>query len=262
MDLYELQSFIEQCMFLLNGRINTLLRCYKYEFSYIENASIPASENDGYIVFYMQKIYEDYYYMEPYIIKAHLLMICAHELSHIDQHIDYIKYNSDSDYRNWIERNNDMNAISWLMNNLDFLKYNLGDFDASTIIQFYTVLKDYPFKYIKMTKEQMISHITEKYLFKQNIIRFWEFSYVLLSIHICNESQSIYIKKGKDFINPNTLYPLLHELKLFNKVYIENRIPKGTNACIIEIDAYDEDKELKQILHKINSSLLLKINPV
>lgn len=258
--IYEMQCFIDKVMSLLNGKINTLLYCYDYHYSFIDS-KVAAGEHNGSITFYMNTMYMDYSSNDYIDSRTRILMICAHELSHIDQCIDYEKYHTNEAYRIWIERNNDLHALKWLLDHTDYLVSNLGYLYIELIQTYYDNIKTYPYKYIKMTIPQMVCRITEDYLMDNLQYRFWEFSYILLVISNNGiENTAVYIKKDDYMINPNTLYPLLHKIRNYSKYRLNNRIPSGTNGCIITIDVQDKDKELVQLLNRLNPMVQIKMN--
>ena len=58
-------------------------------------------------------------------IVSFMILIVSHELSHIEQDINYSRYSSDKEYRNWIEKVNQNHTKQWLYNNMEYLHFHL-----------------------------------------------------------------------------------------------------------------------------------------
>lgn len=100
-------------------------------------------------------------------IKGLILGAVAHELSHLDQDIQYINMDN-KEYKEFIERTNDANALIYIKNNYDQLQYDFNYFDMDLICKINYTAPAYYFPYYKRVEHgydkilSMISSIINK----------------------------------------------------------------------------------------------------
>ena len=149
---YATYSFLERAYFYLNGRINKIrsIGLKMDDFSSTKDSMIMgfncvASTNlfPYNITSLLVKLINNGLQITEESYKGYLLLIVAHELSHISQVIDYVGISNKEDktdsYVN-LERANDGNAIMYLINNQDTLQSLFGKFDFELIFKIKTMI--------------------------------------------------------------------------------------------------------------------------
>lgn len=84
-------------------------------------------------------------------IKGLIIGAIAHELSHIDQNIDYSMMDN-NDYRMFIEKTNDANALMYIMNHYDEMQRDLNYFDMDLICNIHYTDPSYYYPYYERVK--------------------------------------------------------------------------------------------------------------
>lgn len=246
------ETMISQIMEFLNGRVNKLLRCFKYEFVY-SDSDVCASESSGAISFYIPYLAYHYKQTEFYDVKSHLILICTHELSHIDQDLNYYKYDRDPYYRQWIEKTNELHSKEWIMSNLSVLHQVFGKFNDSVFFSIFEYAVSGDTGYVISNNSQLVCNVVERYLIDINKARYWEYRNITLRIiHNQKEECFIFVKRNGIVIDANSIFPLIYNLRRFNKVNIYNKNTKNKEDCFITVLTDDEDKHLMDVVSRVN----------
>jgi len=243
--------YIDAAMKLLNGQVNRNLRCYKFSYVY-SNDEVHARECNGAITFNLQSMAYALKDMEPLIRFTYIIRTVAHELSHIDQDVNYYKYERDYSYRAWIEKSNELNSICFIMDNLNMIKMNLGDFNHTILEDLHQYAKINGTKYVPSSKSKMVANIMETYMIDTNRARYKDLDTILLNLN----GVRYMIKHKGEIIDPNVIYPVINELSNFNSMKVFNMI-KEDNSLIIKVQTEDEQKRLEEIIYRIDKKYIM-----
>ena len=112
--------FIQQVFELCNGRINLTKKPKELRIIFHSNQTAYIS-NKGIFYFNITAIQ----YMND-TSKTMILDIIAHELSHLDQNVDYNRYKNDKEYYKYIESTNIERTYNFIMRNKDSFEKLLG----------------------------------------------------------------------------------------------------------------------------------------
>lgn len=224
-NMYGFQNIITRCMEFLNGKINPNFRCYRYDFVSSES-DIAAGENNGYITFYLQKIAEDYTEYSYEDIISFMILIVTHELSHVEQNINYSRYIEDKEYRNYIETTNQNHAKWWIYNNMSMLHQGLGDFNDEIIIQACENTSPGITLFNRADRNQLTRNIMSDYFLRpENESRFFDYDYITMEFYdddIGEKFDAIVIKEGNIIADPNMLVPHLDIIKRYKSLKVDN----------------------------------------
>lgn len=242
--------YLSNCIKFLNGKINPTLLCHKVFYSYSED-EVLAKEYNGVIRYNIPAIALRYKDTELYTVFAYLMRMTAHELSHIEQDINYNRYKKDPSYKTWIEKSNELNAISFIMDNLFFIKRNLGEFNHSIIEDKYEYAKRYGTNYVRATVNKMIANILENYYIDTDKARYKDFRKIILEL----DDSKFLIKDYDQIIDPNILYPVIEELSNFNAMKVFNCF-KG-DTLIITIQTSEEFRKMQEVVSRIDSKYII-----
>lgn len=116
-----IQDYLTKYVNFLSGKVNQKYPLIGYVFSYDPNITICAGCRRGQLRFYPLNIIKEFDGTPFQEMKSWLIQIAVHELSHIDQDIDYDKYSTDIEYKKAIEEANENHTIEWIQNNLNIL---------------------------------------------------------------------------------------------------------------------------------------------
>jgi hypothetical protein len=238
-------------MKLLNGQINKNLRCYKYDYIFSTD-KVHGKECNGTITFNLQSMAYELRNVEPLTRFGCIIRTVSHELSHIDQDVNYFKYERDYSYRNWIERSNELNSVCFLMDNLVMIKRNLGNFDHTILEDLYQYAKIHGTKYITASKSKMISNIMETYMIDTNKTKYKDLNTILLNL---NGIRYI-VKHNGEVIEPNILYPVINELSNFRSIKVFNML-KDDNTLIVKVQTEEEQRRLEEIIYRIDKKYIM-----
>lgn len=121
----------------VNGIINPTVRSMSLEFITNENDKNNIGESIGNIVLInlpnIINFCDNQGLRDFDSVKGLTMNSVIHELSHIQQDIDFKKYNKDDSYRAFIELTNDGNTLSFIAHNYDILYKNYGSFDMDCV---------------------------------------------------------------------------------------------------------------------------------
>jgi hypothetical protein len=241
---------MDNVMNILNGQINKLLRCHKWIYSYYPD-NVFGREYNGVIKFNLPAISYGLKDMEYRTRIATLIRLVAHELSHCDQDVSYYKYERDYAYRNWIERSNELNAICFIIDNINMLKTNLGNFDHTILMPLYESAKLNGTKYVPATKSKLVADIMETYMIDTNKTRYKELDTILLNIN----NIRYMIKNRGEVIDPNIIYPVIYELNEFKSVKVFNAL-KDNSTLIVKVQTDEEQRKMEDIAYRIDKKYI------
>lgn len=127
----KIYDFINKSFNILNGRINNLNIALRYELKRVPESDTALGSSICNIIILniegiMKKAYKEQY--TPYQIYGYLLITITHELSHLDQDIDYLRTHMDPHYNQFIEISNHANALKYIHDHYDELQSQLGTF--------------------------------------------------------------------------------------------------------------------------------------
>jgi hypothetical protein len=252
MNYFNYKYYIDSVMNLLNGQVNKNLRCYRYSYIYSTD-KVYARECNGAITFNLQSMAYAFRNMEPLTRFAYIIRTTSHELSHVDQDVNYHKYERDYSYKAWIEKSNELNSVCFIIENLNMIKRNLGDFDHTILEDLYQYAKTNGTNYIPSSKSKMVSNIMETYMIDTNKTRYKELDTILLNLN----GIRYMIKHKGEVIDPNILYPVINELSNFNSMKVFNLVKKEDNTLIIKVQTDDEQRRLEEIIFRIDKKYIM-----
>ena len=167
----ELEFLASSIYEYLNGRINPMIRSVDMKVSEPRMCSIIDNRTDGSIVglqigniIYVNLKYindqndrvrdqSDYHEkLSPKWYTSALFEIIAHELSHLEQEIDYTEYAISEEYREYIEMTNVKNTFHWLKTHTDDIKRYFPNYDYETSIGFSSYAKDKSYAKYKLNQ--------------------------------------------------------------------------------------------------------------
>lgn len=253
MNYLQLQNEIHNMMRVLNGWVNPTISCFKYTFDY-KKSPICAGERDAIIHFYPIKILEK---MESYpdkLIRANLLFIVTHELSHIEQLLNYDRYGADPDYRKEIERGCNYHAFRFIMDNLSILHQKIGDFDEFTLYNSCSYLKFNNIRYQLGTNWEMVSNLLHQFIQEKFLLSYRSYDHI--EMHIDNGhptpqlgSGLIVIRDGNSIINVNKFFRIVHVIRSFSTIKLSNKEINGRLMIRLVLPA--EEYNLEEIVRRV-----------
>lgn len=255
------KQMINTIMKEMNGKVNTILRCHKYDFRYLETDTAMAKTdfNTANIHFNLLSIAENlgnkgYTYDYAY---QFLIWVVVHELSHLDQDVTPSRYAVDMDYRAWVENTNDANAIKFMFEHLNLIHTCIGEFNFEFLQNAYMKIQQLGTGYIKTNPYKIISRITNSYLLDAKKNRFEYFDTVLMSIN--NESTGkvshVIIKNHDRLMDVNEFFPIVNQIRSYSKLHAAN-IVTSPGAILIKLYLNDSGKRLEDVLYRIPSSFI------
>ena len=135
-------NFCTEVYTVLNGRINTVIPSYGLTFDVDRNVSTVGSSLMCITNIYLHNILEiiskNNYSQEQ--IRGILILAVAHELSHIDQDIDFSRLlysRNDYPYRVYIEASNNKRMLNYIQKNKDKLYSIFGFFSVPNEIAYH-----------------------------------------------------------------------------------------------------------------------------
>ena len=253
-----LENLITIVMSKLVGKVNKNFICIGFSFNYDPYAKIMSSERFGDIQFNIIPIARNYINASYKELKAYIIMICAHELSHIDQNCDYYKDGHNPIYAKWIEQTNEEHTKAFLYNNMKLLVQELGEFDENVIYSKYDHIDSGSLGYQIQTNSERIKSIILTLCSSKELVDMDHYSFVLLRIY--NEDKDpivISIKEdGKYVADVEELSNLLFDIELEYQS-VNWRISIDTNgdpngiACI-NLYLEKNAKKLIKIVEKLS----------
>jgi len=244
--------YIDNVMKVLNGQVNKILKCHKYFYVYRENDPVYAREVNGVISINVCAIAHDLRDVDYLTRFGRIIGTISHELSHIDQDVNYFKYERDYSYRAWVEKSNELNSICFIMDNLNMLKTTIGDFNHEIFQDLYQYAKIHGTNYVAATKSKMISNIIEIYMIDTNKTRYKELDTIIMNL----DGKKYIIKQRGEVIDPNILYPLVEELTNFKSIRVFN-ILNDPKTLIIRVQADEEQRKLEEIAYRIDKKYIV-----
>lgn len=134
MTYIEIENAFREILEVLVGKVNKF-PYFGLNFSYESDSPSSAGESHGYITVYPIKFAKNY--CKKYNLKelrSYIILICIHELSHINQSIDYDLYSTNKQYMSMIENENEINTTKWISDNINILKRGIPNFDVNFLL--------------------------------------------------------------------------------------------------------------------------------
>lgn len=248
--MYKLiKLWIDKSYEALNGKINRI-PAVGYTINYDPNTTKLGGENNAYLTFYSQtiqrflcnKLSTEAEY------RAMTVIIVAHELSHIDQAIDYDRYANDIQYAKSIEEDNNKRTFIWLLNNLDYVNSIMYGIDIQYIINY---AKNYNVNLQNNTNLSIYDTIRTQIepLMSQVTCRFDDMINITLRILRNNIPIDYIVKINGRLGNVESIMNALREIYRYNKYTIKNITLN--NSILIEISLDEEDSYITKHMHSI-----------
>ena len=248
--MYKLiKLWIDKSYEALNGKINRI-PAVGYTINYDPNTTKLGGENNAYLTFYSQtiqrflcnKLSTEAEY------RAMTVIIVAHELSHIDQAIDYDRYANDIQYAKFIEEDNNKRTFIWLLNNLDYVNSIMYGIDIQYIINY---AKNYNINLQNNANLSIYDTIRTQIepLMSQVTCRFDDMINITLRILRNNIPIDYIVKINGRLGNVESIMNALREIYRYNKYIIKNIALN--NSILIEISLDEEDSYIAKHMHSI-----------
>lgn len=249
--MYKLiKLWIDKSYEALNGKINKI-PAVGYTINYDPNVSKLGGEHNGYITFYSQTIQrflcsklntEEQF-------RAMTVIIVAHELSHIDQAIDYNMYSSNIQYAKSIEADNNKHTFIWLMNNLEYVNSIMYGIDIRFIIDYINTHNVNLQNNINLSIYETIRTQIEP-LMSNTQCRFDDMINITLRILRNNIPIDYSVKLNGKLGNVESIMNAIREIYRYNRYMLEN-ILTSTNSIIIVISLDESDSYMAKHMHSI-----------
>ena len=248
--MYKLiKLWIDKSYEALNGKINRI-PAVGYTINYDPNTTKLGGENNAYLTFYSQtiqrflcnKLSTEAEY------RAMTVIIVAHELSHIDQAIDYDRYANDIQYAKSIEEDNNKRTFIWLLNNLDYVNSIMYGIDIQYIINY---AKNYNINLQNNANISIYDTIRTQIepFMSQVTCRFDDMINITLRILRNNIPVDYIVKINGRLGNVESIMNALREIYRYNKYTIKNITLN--NSILIEISLDKEDSYIAKHMHSI-----------
>lgn len=246
-ELKRIQLWLSKAYNYINGKVNKIAPV-GYTLNFNSDAQNLGGEHNGYITFYMipiQKIGRQIGDTDSF--KTMITFIVAHELSHIDQAIDYDKYGNDIQYMKSIELENNKRAISWVVNNALPLRKVMGGFNVNFIMAFAQQSKingiANPIEPVYETIRTQIEPLMES--------RFDDAINIVLMISNKNHTYSNLIVKQDGYLGDvNQIMYVLREIWRYNDFKYMNKMADPYTVCII-VFLDDDNMYLERHMHSL-----------
>ena len=227
-ELKRIRLWVSKAYDYINGKINNIASV-GYTLNFDPDAENLGGERNGYITFYMipiQKIGRQIGDVDSF--KTMISFIVAHELSHIDQAIDYKRYADDIQYMKTIELENNKRAISWVVSNALPLREAMGGFNVNFIMTYAKHANingiTYPVEPLYETIRTQIEPLMET--------RFDDAINVVLRLSTQNTIYNYVIKENGYLGDVNQIMYLLREIWRYNNFKYTNTIVDPYSVCI------------------------------
>lgn len=249
------KKVIADCMEVLNGRVNTLVKCHSYSFDFIDHDERLATSDPsrGIISFNLVAISKYLDHMSDHDAVEYCIRCIAHELSHLDQDIDQNRYVIDPEYKSWIERTNDNRAIEFLIDNRNMVFNLIGNYTFESYMGIYQNVKAHGSGYKRVTIGDTINRSISSYLLPK--YRGKRYDTIIVSINDLDGTNNIsrlVIKNGTNYIDPNILFPIICWLDKYKKFILSNSTPMD-GVLNIKIQTEDKHKNLETIIYKVKA---------
>lgn len=241
MDYLQLEKEVNSIMKVMNGWVNPSIPCWKYTFDY-RKSKICAGERDGELTFYPIEMLNKIRLHPDNVVRANILFITTHELSHIEQLINYDRYTSDEQYRKEIERGCNYHAFHFIMDNLSTLHQRLGDFDEFTIYGLGSCLGSYGIRYQLGTNWEMVSNLLHTYIQEKFLLSYRSYTYIEMMIHNEHPTEKfgscrVIVRNGNNVINVNEFLRIIDAIRDFNIVNFSNQDINGQLKITVTLPA-------------------------
>lgn len=239
---YWIENEINKAMQFLNGKVNTLMPA-TYNCSYVDS-EICAGTRNGNITFYIRKINKEYEKFNTYSLRTWIIIIVTHELSHIDQDLDYDRYFEDKDYMRYIEYANDNRATDWISSNIQLLHQGLGDFDESLIATRRHLLNGEVVRYHYINKDLFTINLIDKYIGN----RYHKYSNIYIKFFTVDKKPIKEIPiKVNGYLNIELAYFVIKNIQYIENNYMNKLVntseTNSTSSLYIEMMGEDKNKQ-------------------
>lgn len=246
-ELKRIRLWVSKAYDYINGKINNIASV-GYTLNFDPDAENLGGERNGYITFYMipiQKIGRQIGDVDSF--KTMISFIVAHELSHIDQAIDYKRYADDIQYMKTIELENNKRAISWVVSNALPLREAMGGFNVNFIMLYAQHAKingiANPIDPVYETIRTQIEPLMGK--------RFDDVMNVVLMISNKNHGYTNLIVKRDGYLGDvNQIMYTLREIWRYNDFKYMNEMPDPYTLCIM-VFVDDDNMYLERHMHSL-----------
>ena len=236
----------------MNGKINKI-PSISYTFNYDPEANKLGGEHNGNITFYPQCIQRIFSKLRNESqFRAMCVITVAHELSHVDQAIDYDRYASDIEYAKSIENDNNKRAFTWLLTNLNYVNSIMSNIDIEFIINqakrynvdvngyYYTNLSLY-----ETIRTQIESLINIR-------VRFDDLMNIKLRIIKENSSFDFIIKSNGLIGNAEQIMYALKEIYKYTQYSLCNTIENDSLIILVQLN--EDDLYITKHMHHYNAA--------
>lgn len=227
LDYFAIEHEARRYMEYLNGRVN-LIKSYYQSYEY-KRADIAAGEHNGAIVFYCVPLMKTLSTLKADEWRTMLFCICVHELSHINQLIDYELYASSPEYKKEIERKNDIATYQWIVANMDEITKVFPEIDPVFVFRAANALNlseetHKPSDVIDIMRYALSRFMIDGYQFDQ-------FPSVSVLIHYPDRYAHQYAKYNNHLVNIPIVLSMIHSLYDYER-YNVGKVIQGNEYCI------------------------------
>lgn len=250
--------FVDYTYKYLNGKINVMIPSTYYIFGEITKPTEFGSALGSRVKINLVNIL-NYASMknssnDEQKIKGLIIGAIAHELSHLDQNIDYTKMDN-RDYKTFIEKTNDANALIYIMNHYDQMQRDLNFFDMDLICGIHYTDPSYYYPYYDRVK-----HGCDKIFMLLKSILNQDIERLMRERDCQNLTISFHDLKGKDYtltpLKNGIWIPIVDSMRYFTflmgiKMDINITIDfyTSTKSCIIRFNELP-DNTLNRIVNE------------
>ena len=232
LDYFTLEHTAKRYMEYLNGKVN-IIRSYYQSYEYCES-NISAGEHNGAIVFYCVPLLKMLQPLKHDGWMTSLFCICVHELSHINQMIDYERYGRDSSYKAEIERKNDIATYKWILANADTLRKEFPELDFNLIMRFTEVLDLTEETYSPIDIIDTVRYTLQKFMLKGH--NFDSYPNVGLYIEYPDNQQYQLAKYNNTIMNVSDILRMINYLYDYDKYRFGGYIKDNVYVIVIRVD--------------------------
>lgn len=241
--------FVDFTFNLLNGRINTKIIADSYVLGEKTKPNNFGSAMGNRLKINLDNIlsYSDLMNNnDPYRIKGLILGAIAHELSHLDQDIDYSRM-SNKEYKEFIERTNDANALMYIEQHYDELQYYLNLFDMELIMGIHYTEPATYFPYYKRIEQASDKiFMIMKSMFRsdiRSIMKERDLKNILLTLKdLYNDPCMLFLlNKGTWIPTKESMDFLTYIMTQFKNINVNILAANDTKTCRIDVSQLPDD---------------------
>ena len=193
--------------------------------------------------------------ISPFEAEAFCVRIVVHELSHLDQAIDYNRFMVDKKYEGWIERTNENRSIMFLFENINLIHNCIGEYSYKEGYEsIYQSIKAHGTGFVPTTLANSTMMVVRKYMLPRTASM--NFNVITLSIYDSTNNKNIarfVVKQDNKYIDPNKIFPILYWLDKYAFIQLTNKTP-ADGLLNIAISVADEHRRLDTIVYKTKTA--------